>query len=485
MRPIKSLIVLLGLMLMPILALQAQETFSVVYGSGIHDANLASILVPAVPDAEVLYFSGNAVTSYPMPEYYPFPVWNTATLPVPDHPYLGFRKSAQGLLVNPIFYNQTSAPPVNLYTPLETDPTGDQAFTNNSLDILSTAVSFSQDKLYFAIKCNATTYPVSSGISTYFSYMAVLVDPDALPEDDPIVYGLMHTVNLGAIISPGLYKITGTGFNDLTRIGDIAQSVDPSTSSLLLSCNLADLMADTDFAAWYNPDYPRLTTTAITSRITLTGGTEQADVTEGGKILLLPQLLPIQNDAEPQLSDAHAEVTNTVDGPVLVAGITYMDTDANFPRDASFSLDSSDYMPLQLSPGQTPDFTSPVAFTSGQIPVTSTWEEITFRFSSGDGYVYHTIQNEVPVSDEYAGYQVPNLSLYPNPVKSLLNVDVKDIMVPDGMLEIFNIRGQRIAVQKASANTNRIDVAGLQAGVYFLRFTNRDGFVTRRFLIAN
>ncbi len=464
--------------------LQAQAPLEVIYGSGIHDTNSASILAPALPDEEVLYYDGTAVVAQPMQDYDLFPSWKTATFPLPAHPYLGFRSTAQETRVNPIFWDQATPPPANGYAPLETDPAGDQIFSNPYLDIQSTAVAFSQSKLHFSVKCNTSTYPVSSGATTFYAYMVVLVDPDALPEDDPIVYGLMYTVDLGTIISPGLYKIVGSGISDLVRIGDITYSIATDTASLLLSCDLDDLLADVDFASWYDDTYPRLTTTAITSRITLTGGNEQADGTEGAKLLLLPQILPLQNDANPVLSGAQAEVLNTGGGDVLLANITYYDADANFPRLAQVIVDDGDPMPLIFSPGQTPNYSSAVAFSSAPIPLPDSWDLVTFRFRHGDGYVYQELENGVAVSDATAASPALDLSLYPNPVADRLSIEAKGSALPNAKLEIFNIRGQRMAEQQFSGNSSVIPVEGMPAGLYFLRISAPGHSLTRRFVIA-
>lgn len=482
MQKSQKTMVMITLISLAWMGLTAQAAVSVMYGSGVLAGGTNGILVPAYADADVYYESGATMLSQPMQEYAPYSSWRTTVIPATTHPYIGFRLWADSPVIDPVYHDEASDPPMARYTPLETDAAGDHSFASAWLDIRSTGVTFSQDKLYFSLKCDTSTYPISSGASTFYSYMVALVDPNALPEDDPIVYGLMYTLDLGTVISPGLYKITGTGFSDLTRIGDITHSIDADTGTLLLSCNMADLLADTDFSGWFTPIYPRLTTTAITTKITLTGGTQQADGTDGAKLLLLPQLLPTQNNSDPVLSAPTAETFDNGGTFVLQAGIIYTDADANYPVEAGISVDGGDYQPLIFSPGQTVDYANPVAFTSSLLPVPGTWQEATFRFTNGDGYVYHTIQHGVPVADDNAGAPALQLSLYPNPVLDQLQVDVKTDSTRWDRMDIYNLRGQKVLSQELTAKSTTIPLHDMPGGVYLLRVSGPDGEVSRRFV---
>ena len=249
--------------------------------------------------------------------------------------YLGFRNEAESL-INPIYWGESSVPPLAAFTPLDTDPIGDHLFTNSWLDITSSKVCFTQDRIFFAIKNNHTSFPVSSGLFTYFAYMPVLVNPASSPDENPIVFGLMYTVDVAGIMSPGLYKITGIGFNDLVRLGDIIYSIQDQT--LILSCALSDLIADADFSSWYNPSYPLIATTITTSRITLASGTQQADLSAGAKLLLLPHHAQHQNLHTPVLSNAGYSVSTTPFYEFQVQ-IDFWDADGTFPDLAEVTID--------------------------------------------------------------------------------------------------------------------------------------------------
>ncbi|HRO75319.1 MAG TPA: T9SS type A sorting domain-containing protein [Crocinitomicaceae bacterium] len=58
-----------------------------------------------------------------------------------------------------------------------------------------------------------------------------------------------------------------------------------------------------------------------------------------------------------------------------------------------------------------------------------------------------------------------NLSVYPNPANSTLNIEVKTAT----SIKIVDLLGATVAVQELNAGTNRIDVSNLISGVYFVQ----------------
>ena len=63
--------------------------------------------------------------------------------------------------------------------------------------------------------------------------------------------------------------------------------------------------------------------------------------------------------------------------------------------------------------------------------------------------------------------QIENISVYPNPVNSLLNVNIG--LNRDFNYSIFNITGQIIGKGKFANNINRVDFSEVSKGIYFLR----------------
>ncbi|MFT6138281.1 MAG: hypothetical protein ACJAUR_002064 [Ulvibacter sp.] len=71
-----------------------------------------------------------------------------------------------------------------------------------------------------------------------------------------------------------------------------------------------------------------------------------------------------------------------------------------------------------------------------------------------------------------------NLSIYPNPVKSKLTIENKEINI--NTISILNITGGIVKTTKE--NTNVIDVSNLTKGIYFLQIHTDNGLVSKKFV---
>ncbi|MDD3104388.1 MAG: T9SS type A sorting domain-containing protein, partial [Candidatus Cloacimonetes bacterium] len=381
--------------------------------------------------------------------------------------YLGFRTSDDAL-VCPLWAD--TQPALAAFTPLLEDALGDHLFDNPVLDLLSMKIAATDERLYFALQVAGNSFPTSSGF-TYFAYMPVIVDPAAAPEDNPTVYGLMYTVEMGGIIGPALYKITGSGFNGLSRLGDIEHSIVDNT--LILSCAMADLLADADFSSWFDPQYPIFATTATTSRINLVNGIQQADMTEGIKVLSKAQYLDGANRHPPTLSNASLEILDT--NPYRIrAQIDYQDQDHNVPRMARLSIDG---LPsYTLTPAGELDFAQAVTFTNETLEISDDWEELTFEISHGGSSVEYILAN--PVSNYDANLiPIAEIALHPNPVRASLHL--KSQSQEPRQLRLYNLRGQLLQDITLNKGETELDLQALPSGVYFL---HEKGFKSRRFV---
>jgi hypothetical protein len=454
-----------------------------VYGSGAFSGSQLGNLAWSDQAETLIWYDGGQLQTQAMASSGFGAGWQQAEIPQPDHGYIGFSSSDPPGRVNPVYWDQASAPPVSIYQLVESDPQGDHQFVNNFLDILYYKAAFTGDRLHFAIKNNSNSFPVNSGV-TYYSYMAMLVDPDADPDSNPPVYGLMYTVNIPTIIVPGLYKITGTGFADLTQIGDITVEVDPQTDMLLLSCSLADLYADADFSSWFDPSYPLAGIGVNTARTSVTSGTQEADATAGSRVLFKPQPLPAENLQPPVLSNAQAGWIWDGTNSYLFAEIDYSDPDANYPRICSFSLDGGEELPLYHTGDPLAlDFSAAQRFAIEPAIVVGVPLEGRFRFSHGDGFVYHTITGFSPNSDPVVPQA--SVSIYPNPVPGILYLELKDQPVEKRQLRVFNLRGQCLLDQTllpSSAKPLSLDLSFLSNGMYILELKDDKSTQLKRFI---
>jgi hypothetical protein len=385
--------------------------------------------------------------------------WMMGTVTQPG--YVGFR-SGQIPFVNPVYVPSGAA--MSAYTPLETDQAGDSAIPQDFLDIVETRVSFDSSRIYFAIKTASQTYPVSSGYS-FFAYMPVLVNPYVDPLEDPAVYGLMYTVDLGITISPGLYKISGISLDGITRIGDIAYS--ELGGWLLLSCAISDIVEDAEVAEWYNPDYPLFATITTTSQITLTQGIQEADYTTGSGLLLKKQQVSLENLFSPVLQEL--EYSFSEDYLYLNSlMVNYSDPDSNVPHLAFISLDTGEQYPLELYSVANPVFSEGVIYGLEDIFLPSQWQEMHIIFSDGEDYLEELIQR--PISNADANLcGVPALQIQPNPARDIS--EIKSEFLRPTVLDLYNSKGQRLDRLSipAGKQITGLDMSSYASGIYFLK----------------
>ena len=89
------------------------------------------------------------------------------------------------------------------------------------------------------------------------------------------------------------------------------------------------------------------------------------------------------------------------------------------------------------------------------------------------------------ISIKNTSANIGSISLYPNPVKSKLNIQLNDFDAADITVSIFNVYGQQM-MQVKSTNSGLIvlDVAHLVTGIYTVKISNAksNGFLMERFV---
>jgi len=401
--------------------------------------------------------------------------WSKAILNViPAHEYIGYQGfyyipfsegdsgvRTRNLLANPIFYPDAGGVPTHdKFIVMEEDPANDQLLGTGHLDILASKIAFSETKLYFAIRNNATTFPVSSGMN-FYSYMCVIVDPAADPDSNSTVFAMMYTVTVSGVISPGLYKITGTGLSDQTLIGEIETTIDSANSTLVMSCNLSDLLADPDFSSWFNTEYPVLSVQALTTRISLTSGVQNSDSTPGGRVILLPKHLNWQDAQPPVLTDPQFAYENGN----LSLNLTYQDADSNFPSYMTWSVDGSPE--TMMIPTLTTGFDVPVLFTGEPITCPQNWQQATITYTVGNQVLTRIFSN--PVANDDPLVPAPDFSIYPNPAGDILSYRLAGVRANDE-LRLYNLRGQLIQRFVPESAEGKLDLRGYKPGLYLLNY---------------
>ncbi|MBE0566575.1 MAG: T9SS type A sorting domain-containing protein [Krumholzibacteria bacterium] len=247
----------------------------------------------------------------------------------------------------------SSPAPADL-TRLATDAVGDETTGRAHLDLTECRLGTDGTRLQAALTNVSGGFPVSSGL-TFFSYLLAIKDP-AVADPDTL-FAMIHTVDVAGIIAPGLYRIEGTGVDDLVKIGEITATVLAAQNTLLLSCAVADLEADPVFQRWYDATDPRLDVVGLTQRITLLGGAQETDITPGGIWHLRQVRLQAGANRLPALTDLVVPAPGT--GGFV--SVLYEDEDGHCPVLAELLFPGGEVFPLRP---QTLDYGQPVVYRS-------------------------------------------------------------------------------------------------------------------------
>ncbi|HNX01668.1 MAG TPA: T9SS type A sorting domain-containing protein, partial [Candidatus Cloacimonadota bacterium] len=332
-----------------------------------------------------------------------------------------------------------------------------------------------ESRLYIAIENNGGGFPTSQGF-VFYSYIGVFSEPN---NHDPnqTVFGLMYTVTQAGIISPGLYKITGTGLSDLVRIGGITIQTTSGTNILILSCLWSDLLADPDFNNWY-VNSQSFGFMAMTQRITLTGGTVEADRTPGAVIYPVNEVYtPVINQI-PVIYDPTPIAVLPDPYPGCLLAIRYQDENDDIPLQAKAIFDGiHEFDFIHMGESINGDMVFETSMDVTDI-FFSNWHSLTYRFwYTNTDYVDTTVVN-TGIHDPVTPLPALHCSIYPNPFAGDVNILVDNPKKQKVVISIFNIRGQCVKelysgiLEKGTTNLQWFNSHQFQAtkasGVYFV-----------------
>lgn len=427
-----------------------------------------------------IIYSNNGISEEPMMLINDGPSTLSATVPGPvqDVRNYGFRLlDAVGKLhLFPVLIQEGSDPEPDDLTFFVTDPAGDEPFGYSNLDLVECRFSFSDSELFVSLKNTGGGFPVNSGL-TFFGYLFAITDPEEIAPDT--VLALLYTVTQGGIISPGLYKITGTGFGDLEKIGEIQSQLFPAVNSILLSCEISDLMADDYFSSWFNESDQTIAAAAFTQKITILGGAEQSDLTSGGSCYLRQLSIEPAVNQYPQISDPAFSGS----GAQASASLNYLDLNGNCPVISEVQFDEGTTYPMYPA---NLDYSSTVLYETeeGIDPLSSgAWNTALFRFS--DDMIHYTeleAYNTAGINgSEFNGS--PGISAYPNPFSAVTEIQFS---IPDAghaTLTVFDLNGRIVNVIaegtfSAGIHTLNWVPDGVSSGCYLVRLTSADEFAT-------
>jgi hypothetical protein len=166
--------------------------------------------------------------------------------------------------VKPVYYTGNGLPELIQMTRVSIDPV--QSKLAPYLDIIANYFCFSDTKFYFAIQTRSPKFPSYGKLgNAWYSYMAVMVNP----ADAKTVWALTYIKVPLARYKPALYRIDVKKTSSLIRLGSIDYRIDKASNALIMSCDISSLLADPQFAAWYNTKEPLFGLGCIVNKTTI------------------------------------------------------------------------------------------------------------------------------------------------------------------------------------------------------------------------
>lgn len=438
--------------------------------------------------ANSILWADGGIQDAPMAAVSDGPSTVEATVPGPTggpRPY-GFRLVQGGQVdVLPVRLPDGASPSPDDLTLLADDPAGDEAFGRVNLDLTGCRVSSDGTRLYAALSNAGGGFPVSSGF-TFFSYLLGITDPAIA--DPETVFAMIQTVTAAGIIEPGLYQINGTGLDDLVKIGDVSVTEFAADNSLLLSCDLADLLANPVFQSWYDDTDPRLGVAAFTQQITILGGAQEADRSPGGVWHQRDVAVSIDGNQVPTLAD----LVLPAPGSGGQVSVTYSDADGHCPVLSELLIDGASY-PLRP---QALAYDGPVEYRSepGLAPLEDdSWTEVVAQFSDNQADVVDLVETNGGVSVE-AAVTALQLRAAPNPTPGRTEFAFNLPRDQHVELAVFDVAGRRVTTLvegtlAAGQHGHRWDGRDRQgraqpSGVYIYRLRTADQVVVQRLTVV-
>ena len=183
----------------------------------------------------------------------------------------------------------------------------------------------------------------------------------------------------------------------------------------------------------------------------------------------------IPRDLNDIVVEANTEPTLTITSPANASTITVSNVDVTFEV-LNFTFGEDGEVKYTITNGTTATTqTSPISFTdledgdytvdlelvdiSGAPLATPVTASVSFTIDLGDNV------NEL----------TSNITIYPNPVVSTLNIDTENI----NTISIYNTLGQLVTEINVNSNNTQINVNNWSKGVYFIKLSNNENTITK------
>jgi hypothetical protein len=408
----------------------------------------------------------------------------------PGGPIQYYARIAADTLVATQSYKNTAnqfPPAANLYADLAPDAVGDTlaGTPGQWMDLTGAAMTYSDTKLYGRLSNVGGGWPNNQGLTTYYIYGLLLLNPDSLTN---LSVTAMVMVNVPILFPAGLYtlNLADTSFSRIAVISHQA-----SGNNLNLACNISDLTSSPNFPVW-PPRAGYILVVGFTATFSISGGTPSFnDYTYPSVYIPETQMLNTTGNHAPTISDIAFDMIPNIGVNVRC---NYFDADNNLPVTKQLFFDDSPYGmgSLDHSYGDSSMFAHALVWP-GEGP-----HAYYFRFSDGANTIQTPVDTVYVTASGLAENSVPsNFTLgqnYPNPFNGRTKIDFSLSEQSDIELSVFDVIGNKVAVlinDRLVAGThsviwdgNNMNGQQVSSGVYFYKLDiNGERSVSKEMLL--
>jgi hypothetical protein len=454
------------------------------YGLSLYDVIVKAKPSGATADSTIM------LSHMPADPYYLTTFGGTMHFANPGSPIQYYARIAADTLVATQSYKNTAnqfPPAANLYADLAPDAVGDtMAGTPGQwLDLTGAAMTYSDTRLYGRLSNVGGGWPNSQGLTTYYIYGLLLLNPDSLLN---LSVTAMVMVNVPILFPAGLYtlNLSDTSF---TRIAGISHQA--VGNNLNLACDLSDLTSSPNFPVW-PPQAGYVLVVGFTATVSITGGTPSFnDYTYPSMYIPETQTLNVTGNHIPAISDIAFDMVPNI---AVNVRCNYFDADNNLPVTKQLYFDNAPYSMGALDH----NYVDSAMFNHGLVWPGEGPHAYYFRFSDGASVIQTPVDTVYVTASGLTETQMPSdfkLSQnYPNPFNGRTKIEFSLSKRSDVELAVFDVIGNKVAIltnDRLEAGSHSVIWDGnniyghpVSSGVYFYKLDiNGQRSVSREMLL--
>jgi subtilisin-like proprotein convertase family protein len=310
-------------------------------------------------------------------------------------------------------------------------------------------------QLTWASQPNAQTYNVQVSVLPNFSTFVV---NEIVTYNAYIVSGLTQATRYYWRVIPSNY--CGTGLTSNATIYSFATG--------LLACNLT--FTATDFSNNFIADVPN---SEASVPVTVTGGYTIGDLNVS------------MNITHTWIGD----ITVTLEGPASIGSpiITLLDIPCGDNQNINCTMDDDGDVPACAGNPAITGSIAPVDPLSSlnTLPADGEWILRVLDHNNEDGGAINSFSiNLCRVQDALTVGTNPilNSSVYPNPTKGIVNVDIP-ALTDTATIKLFDLQGRQILSKETTQVNTSFGIENLQDGIYLVNIENEQASVTKKIIL--